>query len=459
MNESNKNSMIPFNFHKIVTCLLGLSLLAWLAAGCRKDLAENPVFGNGDYPRIFYMGDQFPATVVINEGDTAKYDNLKFSPAGKVHITWFVNDNASGSDTVFNFVPTEGGIFQVLLQAEYNGLKSVRRSQVIVKPSSYTPKPYNKVVMAYLSENGTAASVKWDYITHLAAQIGQVSSDGSLDITRGNINQLSDELVARGHSQGIPILLSIFGRLTPVDGWAFYESDDMGAALRDPSKRASLVQSVADYVTATRMDGVDILMTDFNGSPYYSATLAALGPFITELRQALPDGSLITLAGTPGWQHWEYPAEISSLDWVNVRAYEDGIHVGPGAPVGQASSYDYMVEAANIWANKIGAEKVVVGFPVFGLRYLELDGDGNNLSWGSYDYTPYNHILEIDPTANTKEYVNSDKGIYYNGQPLIAQKASYIKGSSYKGMYGWYIDADAADSAKSLFKTAFDQLK
>ncbi|MFT3749289.1 MAG: glycosyl hydrolase family 18 protein [Agriterribacter sp.] len=446
------------SFYKILNCSLLFILLVSIT-GCRKDLATNPEFGEGDYPRIFYMGDQFPSTVVINEGDTAVYNNLKFSPAGKVNVTWLVNDDISGTDTAFNFTPREGGVYSITLQAEYNGLTSVRKSQVIVKPSSYTPKPYDKVVMGYLSENGTAASVKWSNITHLGAQIGRVSADGSLDITRGNINQLADELVARGHSQGIPVVLSIYGRLTPVDGWAYYESDDMGAAIRDPAKRASLVNQISNYITTTRMDGVDIIMTDFNGSPNYSASLAALEPFINELRDALPTGSLITMAGTTGWQHWEYPANLSKLDWVNVHAYEDGIHVGPGAPLGQASSYDYMLSSAAIWANKVGAEKVVVGFPVFGLRYLELDGDGNNLSWGSYDYTSYNSILEIDASANTKEYVNAAKGIYYNGQPLIEQKSAFIKSSSYKGMYGWYLDADAADSTKSLFKIAYDHLK
>ncbi|PVD52494.1 hypothetical protein DC498_10340 [Terrimonas sp.] len=446
-------------YYKILHCSLWLILSAISIMGCRKDLAPDPEFGEGDYPRIFYLGDQFPSAVVINEGDTAKYNNLQFSPAGKVNITWFVNDGVSGTDTSFNFVPQAGGIFNIVLEAEYNGLRSVRRSQVIVKPSSYTPKPYDKVVMGYLSENGTAASVKWNYITHLAAQIGRVSSDGSLDITKGNINQLSDELIARGHTQGIPVLLGIYGRLTPVDGWAYYESDDMGAAIRNPSARASLVARISDYITATKMDGVDIMMTDFNGSPNYSANLAALEPFVNELREALPEGSLITLAVTTGWQHWEYPADLSKLDWVNVHAYEDGIHVGPGAPVGQASSYDHMVYSAAIWANKLGAEKVVVGFPVFGLRYLELDADGNNLSWGSYDYTPYRQILEIDPAANTKEFVDAAKGIYYNGQPLIEQKAAYIKNSAYKGMYGWYLDADAADTTKSVFKTAYDLLK
>ncbi|GAO41353.1 glycosyl hydrolase family 18 protein [Flavihumibacter petaseus] len=447
-----------FQKHPLLHTLATLICCCCLLQACKKDLAENPTWEDGDYPRIFYMGDQFPTSVVIDEGDTAVYNNLKYSPAGQVNITWFVNEEVMSHDTLFNFVPTTGGVFNVLLEAELNGLRSVRRSQVIVKPSSYTPKTYDKVILGYLSENGTVASVQWNHISHLAVQFGQVKSDGSLDITRGNINQKADELVARGHTAGVPVLLNLFGRLTPVDGWALYESDDMGAAIRDAGKRAGLVTQIASYITATRMDGVDIMMTDFNGSPYYSANLAAIAPFISELKAAMPEGSIVTVTATPGWQHWEYP-NLSAADWVNVRAYEDGLHVGPGAPTGQPSSLEYMKAAADIWKNfHLAPEKLVIGFPVFGLRYNELDASGNNASWGSYDYTPFSYILGLDPSAAEKEYINSSKGIYYNGLPLIEQKADYIKGSAFKGMYGWYIDADAADSTKSLFKKAWDQL-
>lgn len=444
--------------HRILSkYLLILSGLIVLVA-CKKDLAPEPEFGEGDYPRIFYQGDVFPASVIIEENDTAVYDNLVFSPAGKVNIKWLVNDELMSEDTVFNFVPSAGGEFNIKLEAEYNGLISTRVSQVIVKPSSYTPKPYTKVLLGYLSGTGTAASVKWNNITHLSAQLGQVSADGFVDITRGNANQLADELVARGHNRGVPVLLSIAGRLTPIDGWALYASDDMGPAIRDADLRASVVEQVVSYVTARKMDGVDIIMTDFNGAAEYGANLAALSPFISELKAALPAGSIVTATVTVGWQHWEYP-DMSAADWVNVHAFENGANVGPGAPVGQQSPFSFMVDAANIWANKLPAEKIVLGFPVFGLRYNELDGDGNNASWGSYDYITYSGILGLDATADTKDFIQSSEGIYYNGIPTIQEKADYVKTSSFKGMYGWYMDADAADSTKSLFKAAYDRLQ
>ena len=440
----------------IIGCILFSGIITMVS--CSKEIAKDPEFGNGDYPRIFYLGDHFPSSLIINATDTATYKDLKFSPAGKVTINWYVNDSVKSHDTIFKFIPTTGGEFKIKLEVVYNGLKSVRTSEVVVKPATYTRKIFSKVLMGYLSANGMATDVKWNYITHLAVQAGQVSADGSLDVTKGNTNQLMDELVARGHIRGIPVLLSICGRLTPVDGWALYGSDDMGTALRDPVKRASLVTLLKNYVAATKLDGIDIIMTDFNGAANSAGSMAALKPMVDQLKSALPANSIVTVTVTPGWQHWDYP-DLSAADWVNVRAYEDGIHVGPGAPTGQASSLDYMKAASNVWMNAhLPASKIVVGFPVFGLRYNALDAANNNLSWGSYDYVAYKDILVLDPTAATKEFLKSSMGIYFNGVPLIKQKADYIKTTDFKGMYGWYMDADATDSTKSLFKTAFNSL-
>lgn len=439
-----------------------LSFLAALLimTGCKKEIAD-PVFKDGDSPRIFQLGDNFRTSYILDEGQSAVYAGLLFSPANEVKISWKVNDVVVSTDTTFTFTPTTGGEFKIVLEAEYKGQKSIRTSTVLVKPSTYTPAPYNKVVMGYLSETGVPASVNWNNVTHLAYQSGRVYADGVLDLTTGEANQKMDELVARGHINGKPVLLSIAGRLSGIDGWALYASTDFGEAIRNATKRAGLVTTIKNYLAAKKLDGVDIIMTDINGDPNYGANLGALGTFVKELRAALPAGALITCAVTTGWQHWEYPvADLSAVDWVNVHAFEDGIHVGPGAPRGQASSYDYMVSSGDIWRNfHLAANKIVLGVPAFGLRYNAIDGAGNNLSWGSYDYVTYLGILGLNPTADQAAYINSAEGIYYNGVPLITQKAAYIKTSAYKGAYIWTVDYDSPVAGKSLTEALYNGLK
>lgn len=427
-------------------------------SSCKKEIAD-PEFKTGDSPRIFQLGDNFRTSYILNQGESAVYNGLLFSPAGKVNISWKVNDEVKSRDTAFTFTPVAGGEYRIVLEAEYGGLKTIRTSTVLVKPASYTAVPFDKVVMGYLSETGLPSDVNWGFITHLAYQTGRVHADGTLDITAGEVNQKMDEVVARGHINGKPVLLSVAGRLSGIDGWALYASTDFGEAIRDAGKRTGLITAIKTYLAAKRLDGVDIIMTDINGDPNYGANLAALGTLVKELRSALPAGALITCAVTVGWQHWEYP-DLSAADWVNVHAFEDGIHVGPGAPRGQASTLEYMKSSADIWTNfHLPAGKIVLGMPAFGLRYNAIDASGNNLGWGSYDYLSYKDILGIDSTASQRELLNTAQGIYYNGVPLIKQKADFIKTSAYKGAYLWTLDYDAPAAGKSLTETIYNSLK
>ena len=186
---------------QIKRTLYFLSASLIVLAACKKTISD-PEFKEGDSPRIFQLGDDFRTSYILNQGDTAHYTRLLFSPAGKVKIAWKVNDVVASTDTVFHFVPAGGGEFKIVLEASYNGLTTVRTSTVLVKPATYTPAPYTKVAMAYVSETGLPSAVNWDFVTHVAYQSGKVSSDGNLDITAGETNQKMDELVARGHIKG-----------------------------------------------------------------------------------------------------------------------------------------------------------------------------------------------------------------------------------------------------------------
>lgn len=435
-------------------------LLVLVAAlfSCGKNRIDDPEFGAGDYPRIFDILNAFQSpTRIINAGDTAKYNGLLFSPAGKVKISWKVNGEQKSTDTIFSFAPVTGGEFTVELEAEFNGLKSTRATKILVSPDSYTPKPFTKVVMAYLSSAGTAQDVDFENLTHIAFQAGRVSADGSLDVSAGEINQHMDELVARAHIAGRPAMISITGRLSGMDGWALYEANDFGQAIQGTASRAALVTSLAAYVNAKKLDGVDILMTDIN-SGAYAANVAAIAPFITALKAAMPAGKLVTVNVGAGWQHWDYP-DLAAADWVNVRAFEDNLHVGPAAPRGQSSSYDYMLAAAKIWADfHLPANKLVIGIPAFGMRYTAIDANGNNEGWASYEYLSYKAILGIDATASGKEMIDNAFGVYFNGKPLVKKKGDFLKTSAYKGAFLWATDFDSMNE-HSLLKELYNALK
>ncbi|MGX5689908.1 glycosyl hydrolase family 18 protein [Arcticibacter tournemirensis] len=414
--------------------------------GCKEDEDTD---GGSFHPRIFDGALVFQSpSRIIQQGQPAVYNGLSFSPKPleKTKISWKVNGEEVSTDTSFTFNPSGGGEFEIRLEATYNGQTATRISKVLVSPATYTRKSAPYVVMSYLSENGTAAGVTWNNISHLAFNGARVLPDGTVDFSKGNQNQNVDELVARGHINGVPVLLGITGRLSGIDGWSLYNSTDFGTVISDPVKRAALVRLIDDYVTNRKLDGVDVMMTDLSNDDYSISAKSAqsVGPFLTALKSALPAGSIVTMTATTNYMHWEY-TDLSAADWINVHAFENGATVGPGAPVGQPSPFSYMVDAVGIWRNKgIPANKIVAGIPAFGLRYNQLDANGNNASWGSYDYMTFAAIVAADAQAPQKEYAAGiAKGVYYNGIPLVNQKANYIKNNGFKGVYVWAGDYDA----------------
>lgn len=424
-------------------------LLAALWYGCKKDVVADQQNADTFYPRIFKETAMFPTTAtIINVGDTIKYRGLLYSPADQVQISWKVNNTEKATTPTFNFVGTAAGDYFVKVEVSYNGEVISRVTEVLVNSATFTRKTYTSIAMEYLTENGAAANVDWTKVTHVAYKVATVTATGTMDVSKGEVNNKAVELTARAHANGVPVLLGVSGALS-ADGWAVSGSNNMGAVIADATKRAALVLAIKNYLALKKMDGVDIMMTDINSTTAnINAAIAAIKPFIDDLRAALPTGSLITVTATTNSYYSRYP-DLSTADWVNIHAFEDGVHVGPGIALGQASSYQYMITGANLWKARLAANKIVLGMPAMGLRYNSLDANGNNLSWASYDYVPYSTILTLDPTADTKEYIASAKGIYYNGVPLVTQKAAYAKSSGYAGVYLWAGDADVL-GAKSL---------
>lgn len=443
---------------KYLTLCLCLSAVV---AGCKK--GQEADVDDNFHPRIIDNGGVFTVpNRIINEGQSAIYSGLTYSPKPleKTKISWKVNDQVVSTDTAFTFTPTTGGEYEIKVEATYNGQTSTRISKVLVSPATYTPKAYTNIAMAYLTENATAANIDFAAVTHVTYTGARVTPSGAADFSKGNAGQNVDEIVARAHIAGVPVLLGVTGTLSGVDGWSLYNNADFGSVISDPVKRAALATSVAQYVTDRKLDGLDILMTDLGNDDgaVTNASMKAIGPFLGLLRTALP-GKLLTVSVTTNYLHWDYPvADFEKADWVNVHAYEDGIHVGPAAPRGQPSSLEFMEGGAAIWANKLPKNKLVIGIPAFGLRYNEIDADGNNLGWGSYDYMPYKDILAADPAAAGKEMASIAFGVYYNGIPLIDKKTAYIKTNGFKGAYLYAGDYDVK-GVNSLMGTIYKTLK
>lgn len=70
--------------------------------------------------------------------------------------------------------------------------------------------------------------------------------------------------MARAHINGIPVILGVSGRLSGIDGWSLYQSNEFGNAISDPMRMNALVAQIKTYVTDRKLDGVDVMMTDLS---------------------------------------------------------------------------------------------------------------------------------------------------------------------------------------------------
>ncbi|MCK7555150.1 glycosyl hydrolase family 18 protein [Chitinophaga sedimenti] len=445
---------------KKISLLLYIAL-AFLGTGCEKDEAKEQAEGRPFTPRIFNFASLFPehpdSIRILNIGQTMSFTGLKFSPAGKASLSWKVNDKEVATGETYEFTPTQGGDYIISVNASWEGKTATRNRRVFVIPDTYERKPAGPVVMAYLNDTAGHKYVNWDVTTHLAYKVATITAAGAMDISKGELNRKAEEIVGRAHLKGIPVLLGISGALS-ADGWSVSSSNNFGAVLTDAAKRAALVQSIKAYVTAKRMDGVDIMMTDINTTAaIINANCAATALLLNELRAALGDNAILTVTVTTNLYHDRY-GSLAAANWLNVHAFEDGLHVGPGKALGQPSGYDYFVTGANLWKAKFPANKLVIGIPAFGLRYNQLDAAGNNLSWTSYGYMPYSAILAAVPTAFDKEFAAISQGVYFNGVPLVTQKAAFLKQNGFLGAYIWAGDYDVKGN-NSLTAAVFNSLK
>ncbi|CAH0135735.1 MULTISPECIES: glycosyl hydrolase family 18 protein [unclassified Pedobacter] len=428
-----------------------------------KDYDYVPRIIGGDIASIFPTPN---ATQVLEPGEIITFNTLQFTPAGKVQVLWKVNDKQVATGEKYAFTATAAGDYRIKVEATYNGTTVSRFKDVFVLAAAgtaFTPKSYTKVVMSYLGENGDISNMNWNNVTHVTFKAGLINAAGLLDVSKGETGRKSQEIVTKAHLAGVPVLLGISATLS-ANGWNIYDSNTFGSALKNATQRTALAQAVKDYLALRNMDGVDVMMADVGNTVEATTTanMAATITFINELRNALGTSKIITLTVPVNYTHSNYTAaSLTNVNWVHVRAFESGLNTGTGKPLGNPSGYDYMVSSANVWKAKLPLNKIVVGIPAMGLRYTAVDANGNNASFTSFNYIAYKDILALYPTAFDKEKVDltpAPLAIYFNGVPLVTQKANFIKTSDFLGAYIWQGDFDVSGN-NSLTQAVYNTLK
>ena len=452
--------------------------------GCRKDDVAEQEKENSYTPRIIGgdVATLFPTSdspQLMDVGAEIDFSAVQFSPSGKVSVVWKVNDVQVATGEKFVYKPSAAGDQRIKVEATYNGTTVSRYKDVIVLGPSlgtFTPKPYTKVVMPYISSTATILqlrnNIQWSKVTHVALKGATVNSLGELSFSDFTTGRRGEYLVQKAHSEGVPALLAISGTLS-ADGWSVYGSTDFGARLANAGSRETIAQSISNFVTANKLDGVEVRMSDVGNDieSTFQTSIQSIGAFVDRLRALLGAGKLITvsvasptLTRTNGtystWVVSKYiPTHFNNANWINVRAYFQSGYWGGTNVIGQPSSYELMEAGVNYWKARVPVNKLVVGMSALGIRHLQtstLNGNLINNGWTNtfFDFMPYRDIVAQDPTASLKDNSTAiAKGVFYNGIPTITRKVQLLRTENVLGAYLWAAENDTVDDATSILGT------
>ncbi|MCD7899426.1 MAG: glycosyl hydrolase family 18 protein [Bacteroides sp.] len=290
--------------------------------------------------------------------------------------------------------------------------------------------------------------VPWDKLTHLSIAFGRVSTEGAL---------LADALkplvpiYKEGQKKGVKVLMSVGGG----------SSKTMSDVLQNDAYRKRLKDELIAAVKEMDLDGLDIDYEEWTGGPGGTAgevdekKAIALEIFYKELREALPEGKLLTAATSAGYPEWNngwgnYNVFRNSmfqyLDLVNVMVY-DFTGKWKSSLIDQHVSMEHFVNAAKQWevVRQVPKEKIILGVPFYGVLFPSRE------SPVGATHVYYKDILVQYPDQQPTEKDQIDL-LYYNGRPTIKAKSEFVKDNGYGGIMIWAISHDSPKKEESLLE-------
>jgi len=168
-------------------------------------------------------------------------------------------------------------------------------------------------------------SVDWSKFDVVDFAFALPTADGRLEFTQDDSSDLLQRLVKGAHKKGKRVKLSI-------GGWT--GSKYFSTLVADPTKRANFVNNCVQAYQSYGLDGIDIDWEYPNaqgagGNAISSADSANFLLYLQELRTALPNEALITLAtqvwpfaGANGRPLGDVSGFAAVIDWILIMNYD-----------------------------------------------------------------------------------------------------------------------------------------
>ncbi|HEY3403120.1 MAG TPA: glycosyl hydrolase family 18 protein [Ohtaekwangia sp.] len=434
--------------------LLYISMIAiagCFAAGC-DDEASNPVFSDEDVPRIFGWSTVNKYFIDIKDSLIL---SMKVSPENGASFKWTIDGEAVEDSKVLRYKFDEIRSYEVKFEVNRNGVINSRTAEVIVtKP--FEPKAYAKKVVGFMTRNGSLETINLKNITHLVISSAVVAENGEslVDTTFASLD--IPLIVKAAHNEGVYVLLDVTGQIDLATGGGLYGSYTFYNVIKDEEKRDKAIATFLKFAKDNDMDGVNIYLnnaTEDQGILKPEFTL----PFFEAVGEALPDGPngkfIYTVTASGGWLTSEFRpiVDVEAIDWVHLQPFR----YGDPSITADAPFWGFTDLAATWIGFGLPKEKIVNGIPAYGLHYKYPD-DGTTVGWGNMwmytSYDSYKSLFTLDPDAHTKNKLEVDDGIFYDGHPGVQQKAQHVVTAELGGVMVWGIENDTQDQSKSMLK-------
>lgn len=413
-----------------------LSVWCLLLSLCIISCKEEP--NEVEYPEININMDSVLTTQVGN----AISIKPELQP-GEQDLTysWTLDGISISNQLNLDYTPEHPGTFFLSLEVKNQGGKATKAS---VQLTVLKNKPFR--VMGYLPSwrNVHPKTVRWDALTHLCFAFLKVKADGQLD--EGDVKSQLKNIVEEGHKNGVAVLISVGGGGTA----------NFSTCLLNKTSRKNLAANLIKFASSYAVDGLDIDFEEFEGSSTGATTKdlakrSALENLYIDLRNALPEGKLLSAAVSPSWQNpnWGYyncytNSMFQYLDFVGLMIYDQS-GTYSSSPYSQHADYSaHFLPSIDHWLNNraVPRNKILPGVPFYGYKFKDTSG-------GLAEAISYQNILTQYPNEQG-EYKDHLGLSFYNGKTTIEQKANYIKNNQLGGIMIWELTQDAVDNSKSL---------
>ncbi|MCV9388766.1 glycosyl hydrolase family 18 protein [Reichenbachiella ulvae] len=446
-------------YRSIIKITLGLAFMA-VFLSCEEEV-QNPGFESDDIPRIFGWEQIYGVDI-----EDSLYINVQVSPSDGVTYSWQLDGEEISTDPNLKYKFEDPSTYEVHLAIMRNGVPNTRTATVEVnKP--FVPKEYNKKMVGFLTSAGSLADVDFSNLTHLVisyAIVDEVAYPETIVDTTFAKDMNVPQIVQSAHNAGVYVMLDVTDNMAAINGGGLYGDLTFYEAISDADKRAKVISTVVKFAVDNQLDGINFYLNNTWGGPG-SLDPDILSAFFSEVPDYLPagpgpDGEFFYTASVPGgWTTSVLSplAAVERIDWVNIQPYRyENL-----SPTSHSPGWAFGDLAATWIGLGMPAEKIVGGFPAFGLKY-DMPTDGTAVTWGNLwmyaTYHSFKEILTMDAEAHTKSMLDVDDGLYYDGHATIQEKANVVLDQGFGGMMMWSIESDTKDQEKSLLNAAYDAL-